>query len=41
MLQPYLPGSVYAWFSVVLTLANSALRVITAAPIAFGFTSQS
>ncbi len=37
LLQPYLPGNVYAWFAVVLTVANSVLRVITAAPLAFGF----
>lgn len=37
MLQPYLPGSVYAWIATVLTVSNAVLRVITAAPLAFGF----
>lgn len=37
LLQPYLPGNVYAWFAVVLTVSNAVLRVITAAPLAFGF----
>lgn len=37
LLQPYLSGNVYAWFAVALSAANAALRVITAAPLAFGF----
>lgn len=41
VLQPLLPGNVYAWFSVVLTMANAALRVITVGPIAFKAASQS
>lgn len=36
VLQPYLPGSVYAWIATVLTVANAVLRVVTAAPLAFG-----
>lgn len=40
MLQPYLPGNVYAWFSVALTVGNAFLRVITATPITFGFTKS-
>lgn len=35
LLQPFLPGNVYAWVATALTVANAALRVITAAPIAF------
>ena len=38
LLQPYLPGNVYAWFAVAMTVANSVLRVVTSAPIAFGMT---
>lgn len=29
MLQPYVPGNVYAWFVVLLTVGNTVLRVIT------------
>ncbi len=36
LLQPFLPGNVYAYVATGLTVANAALRVITAAPIAFG-----
>lgn len=36
MLQPYLPGSVYAWVATALTVGNAVLRVVTAAPLAFG-----
>lgn len=36
LLQPYLPGNVYAWLAVGLTMANAALRVITVVPIVFG-----
>lgn len=41
VLQPLLPGNVYAWFSVALTMANAALRVITAVPVTFKAVSQS
>lgn len=41
LLQPYLPGNVYAYFAVGLTMGNALLRVVTVAPIVFGFTSQS
>lgn len=37
LLQPYLPGDVYAWFAVGLTVTNAVLRIVTAAPIAAGF----
>lgn len=36
LLQPYLPGNVYAWFVVFLAVANPALRLITTAPLTFG-----
>lgn len=36
LLQPYLPGNVYAWVAVGLTVGNAVLRVVTAAPLAFG-----
>jgi hypothetical protein len=36
LLQPYLPGNVYAWMATVLTVGNAILRVITAAPLVFG-----
>lgn len=36
LLQPYLPGNVYAWVATALTVGNAVLRVITAAPLAFG-----
>jgi len=36
LLQPYLPGNVYAWFAVALPVANAILRVITSAPLSFG-----
>lgn len=29
VLQPVLPGNVYAWFSIVLAVGNAVLRVIT------------
>lgn len=41
LLQPMLPGNVYAWFAVALPMANAALRVITAVPITFSTASQS
>lgn len=37
LLQAVLPGNVYAWIATALTVANAALRVITTAPLAFGF----
>lgn len=40
VLQPYLPGNVYAWIATVLTMVNAILRVITAAPLAFGMGSN-
>lgn len=40
MLQPYLPGSVYAWVATFLTVGNAVLRVITAAPLAFGVSND-
>jgi len=40
LLQPYLPGNVYAWFAVALTVLNAALRVITIAPISLGETKD-
>lgn len=36
LLQPLLPGNVYAWFAVFLPAANAALRIITTAPVTFG-----
>lgn len=36
LLQPYLPGNVYAYFATFITVANAALRVITTAPVSFG-----
>lgn len=36
VLQPYMPGNVYAWAAVGLTVTNAALRVITVAAISFG-----
>ncbi len=29
LLQPLLPGNVYAWFGVVLAVGNSMLRIVT------------
>lgn len=37
LLQPILPGNVYAWLAVAITVANGVLRVVTSAPLAFGF----
>ncbi len=37
LLQPLLPSNVYAWLAVAITVANSVLRVVTSAPIVFGF----
>lgn len=34
LLQPYLPGNVYAWFSVGLTVANAMLRIVTTQALA-------
>lgn len=36
VLQPYLSGSVYAWFSCVLAVGNAMLRVVTTASLAMG-----
>jgi hypothetical protein len=36
VLQPYLSGSVYAWFSTVLAVGNAMLRVVTTASLAMG-----
>lgn len=33
LLQPYLPGNVYAWFAFALPVVNALLRVITTAPL--------
>lgn len=37
LLQPLVPGNVYAWMSVAITVANGILRVVTAVPLVFGF----
>lgn len=37
LLQPILPANVYALLAVAITVANGVLRVVTAAPLAFGF----
>lgn len=29
VLQPYIPGNVYAWTTVLLTVGNAMLRVVT------------
>lgn len=34
LLQPFLPGNVYAWVAVVLTVANSMLRIVTTQALA-------
>lgn len=34
LLQPYLPGDVYAYFTVILIVGNKILRVITTQPLA-------
>lgn len=36
LLQPFLPGNVYAWFAVALPVINAGLRIITTAPVTFG-----
>ncbi|MDD2721651.1 MAG: hypothetical protein PHH47_10130 [Gallionella sp.] len=33
LLQPYLPGNVYAWIAFSLPVVNAVLRVITVAPL--------
>lgn len=33
LLQPYIPGNIYAYFAVALPVVNTALRVITSAPV--------
>lgn len=40
LLQPYLPGNVYAWFAVFLPVANAVLRVVTSVPVTFGLIRQ-
>jgi NADH:ubiquinone oxidoreductase subunit K len=35
LLQPYIPGNVYAWMVVALAVVNKVLRVITTGPLAF------
>lgn len=34
LLQPLLPGNVFAWLTVALTVGNAFLRTITAKPLA-------
>ncbi len=36
VLQPFLPGNVYAYIATFLTVANAVLRVVTSAPVSFG-----
>ncbi len=36
LLQPHMPGNVYAWLSVLLIVGNSILRAITTGAISFG-----
>jgi hypothetical protein len=33
LLQPFVPGDVYAWFTVALIVGNKILRVITTQPL--------
>ena len=33
VLQPYLPGNVFAWITVILTVGNAILRVLTTQPL--------
>lgn len=33
VLQPYLPGDVYAWGLAALTIGNAVLRVVTTQPL--------
>jgi hypothetical protein len=33
-LQPYLPGDVFAYFTVILIVGNKILRVLTTEPLA-------
>ena len=40
VIQPYLPGSVYAYLSVALIVGNTILRVLTVSPLAFGAPKQ-
>ncbi|OIP06973.1 MAG: hypothetical protein AUK53_11880 [Betaproteobacteria bacterium CG2_30_59_46] len=40
LLQPLVPGNVYAWMSVAITVANVILRVVTASPLVFGFNKE-
>lgn len=40
LLQPYLPGNVYAWVATALAVGNAVLRVVTVAPLAFGLSKD-
>lgn len=33
VLQPFVPGNAYAWFTVILTVGNAVLRVVTKLPL--------
>lgn len=33
VLQPFVPGDVYAWFTVALIVGNKVLRVLTTQPL--------
>lgn len=33
VLQPFVPGNAYAWFTVILTVGNAILRVVTKVPL--------
>lgn len=33
VLQPFVPGNTYAWFTVILTVGNAILRVLTKLPL--------
>ncbi len=33
VLQPFVPGNTYAWLTVILTVGNAILRVITKEPL--------
>lgn len=33
LLQPFVPGNTYAWLTVILTVGNAFLRVITTQPL--------
>lgn len=40
LLQPFMADNVYAWFATALTVGNAVLRVVTAAPLAFGLSKD-